>query len=198
MSLVKSKVRYKSYGYHEPTIITLHHTAGGRAGSEQYLKQQGLGYHYMIDKDGTVYQYNDISEVVGHSSRANHGYIGISYVSGGPLGPTTEQQIQASIELIKSITNNYSSVSKVSNHATIDKLVAKRGWKSDPQYLGEKSEQNNFSIKNAQLDRIAKETGLQPIKYNVVLSRLPIMNDRYPTSSLLPSDDLGIEVDICG
>lgn len=192
MELIKSKVKYKNYGYHEPHTIILHHTAGGRVGSESYLKAQGLGYHYMIDKDGKVYEYNHIGEVVGHASKANRGYIGISYVSGGSLGPTNEVQIKASIELIKYISEN-SDVTKVSNHATIDKLIAKRGWKSDPQYIGEKSEQNNWTIKNKELDRIAKETLLQPIKYNAVLSMLPIMDDIYPRSSKIEQDDLKLD-----
>lgn len=186
MELIKSKVRYKTYGNHEPHTIILHHTAGGRVGSESYLKQQGLGYHYMIDKDAKVYQYNSITDIVGHASKANNGYIGISYVSGGVLGPTTEHQILASIDLIKSI--GYDNISKVSNHATIDKIIAKRGWKSDPFYTGEKSEQNNWAIKNKELDRVAKATGLQPIKYNIMLSALPILNKTYPMS--IVTDDI--------
>jgi hypothetical protein len=187
MNLIKSKIRFKSYGYHEPSTVILHHTAGGRPGSESFLKQKGLGYHYMIDKDGTVHKYNSINDIVGHASRANNGYIGVSYISGGALGPTNEVQIQASIALLQRLKADY-GVSKVSNHATIDKIVAKRGWKSDPHYIGEKSEQNNWTIKNSELDKIAKATGLTPIKYNIVMSRLPIMDDVYPRS--LREDDI--------
>lgn len=190
MKLIKSKVRYTTYGYHNPHTVILHHTAGGRIGSESYLQQKGLGYHFMIDREGIVYSYNPVTDVVGHASRANHGYIGVAYVSGGPLGPTSEAQIQASIELLSTLAEENDSIVKVSNHATIDKIVAKRGWKSDPQYNGEKVEQNDFKIKNNELDRVAKETGLQAIKYNVILSKLPIMDGTYPRASLLPQCDL--------
>lgn len=164
MKLIQSNVRFKVYGSHVPHTITLHHTAGGRVGSEGYLKQQGLGYHFMIDKDGTIHQYNGINNVVGHSSKANRGYIGVSYISGGKLGPVNDLQLQASIELCESLAKGYESITKVSDHATIDKIVANRGWKSDPQWPGEKSEKNDWSIKHKYLDMIADGSGLKAIK----------------------------------
>ena len=175
MKLIQSKVRYKVYGHHRPTVAILHHTAGGRKGSEDYLRVKGLGYHYMIEKDGTVYGYNDIEEIVGHASKANDGYVGISYISGGPLGPTNDIQIQASIELLKELRSQ--GVTKVSDHATIDKIVAFRGWKSDPHWQGEKSEVNNWTIKRDMLQKIADESGLTPIhntKLTKALGFLPI------------------------
>jgi hypothetical protein len=190
MNIIKSKIKYSTYGHHNPHTITLHHTAGGRVGSEAYLKQQGLGYHYMIDVDATVYSYNEVNAIVGHSSRANNGYVGISYVSGGPLGPTSEKQIQASIELMNMLKGKYSSITKVSTHAAIDKLVAKRGWKSDPHYIGEKTEQNNWLIKNRELDKVEAATGLKAIKYLPILNMMPILNDTYPQS--VDSDDIDI------
>lgn len=166
MKLVKSTTKFAVYGTHTPTTITLHHTAGGLIGSEDYLKLKGLGYHYMIDKDGTIHKYNSCREVVGHSSKANRGYIGISYVAGGDkLGPVNNIQLEASIALIEDIVNRYPSIQSVSDHATIDKIVAHRGWKSDPQWPGEKSESNNWAIKHKYIDLIAKETGLKAIKY---------------------------------
>jgi N-acetyl-anhydromuramyl-L-alanine amidase AmpD len=144
----------------------------------------------MIDKDGSVYSYNGPNDIVGHASKANRGYIGISYISGGALGPTNESQIQASIALLKVLRRDY-GIEKVSNHATIDKIIAKRGWKSDPFYAGEKSEANDWKIKNSQLDVISKETGLTPVKYNPVLTMLPILNNTYPSSILMDDIDLG-------
>ncbi len=164
MKIIQSKKSYKSYGTHKPHTVTLHHTAGGRVGSEDYLKLKGLGYHYMIDKDGTVYSYNPITDVVGHSSKANRGYVGVSYVSGGTLGPVNEVQLQASRELLKDICNSHPSVHYVSDHATIDILVAVRGHKTDPQWPGEKVEQNVWSIKHKYIDDIASYSGLTPIK----------------------------------
>ncbi len=162
--VIQSKVKFNVSGTHNPKTIILHHTAGGRVGSEGYLKQKGLGYHAMIEKDGTIYRYNDINEVVSHASRANVGYVGISFIAGGPLGPVTDAQIQAAIQLINEMKDEADSLVKVSDHATIDVLVAKRGWKSDPQYQGEKVEQNDYSIKYKILDRISFETKLDTIK----------------------------------
>ena len=166
MKLIQSNLRFKSYGSHTPHTVTLHHTAGGRVGSESYLKQQGLGYHFMIDKDGTTHQYNGLDNVVGHSSKANRGYIGVSYIAGGSLGPVNEIQLQASIELLKDLHNKYPNITKVSDHATIDKIVAKRGWKSDPQWPGEKSESNDWKVKRHYLNLITQQTGLKAVYTN--------------------------------
>lgn len=164
MKLINSKVRYVTYGYHDPYMITLHHTAGGRVGSEQHLKIKRLGYHFMIETDGTVYSYNPIDQVVGHSSKANTGYVGVSFVAGGSLGPVNELQLQASKELCKQLAEDYESITHVSDHATVDKKITKRNAKSDPQWPGEKVEQNNYVIKHKYLDIIADFSGLKAFK----------------------------------
>lgn len=161
LNIKQSKVIYKSYGYHEPHTVTLHHTAGGRVGSETYLKSINLGYHFMIDVDGSIYAYNSIDEIVGHSSKANNGYVGVSYVAGGPLGPVNEAQLQSSKDLLLDLANKHDSITHVSDHATIDKIVAHRGWKSDPQWPGEKAEQNDWDIKKQHLLEIAEYAGLE-------------------------------------
>jgi N-acetyl-anhydromuramyl-L-alanine amidase AmpD len=166
MNIIQSKKLFKSYGSHNPNTITIHHTAGGRVGSEDYLKTKGLGYHFMIDKDGTVHQYNEISDVVGHSSKANRGYVGVSFVCGGKLGPASQEQITAVIELADSLRNKHNNIKYITDHATIDILVAKRGGKSDPQWPGEKVEQNNWDIKHKYIDLIATRSSLKAIKYN--------------------------------
>lgn len=171
MKLIQSPKRFdliitkqNPNGKHIPHTVTLHHTAGGRVGSEDYLKLKGLGYHYMIDKDGTIYKYNNITDVVGHSSKANRGYVGVSYVAGGvTLGPVNENQLQASIELLSSLHKDHPSIQYVSDHATIDKIVAHRGYKSDPQWPGEKPEVNDWSIKHKYIQLISDATGLKPV-----------------------------------
>lgn len=181
MKLIQSKVRYTVNGIHEPHTVILHHTAGGLKGSESYLRQKGLGYHFMIAKDGTVYAYNPVDEVVSHASRANYGYVGVSYESGGTLGPTNELQLQASIELLTKLASDHDSITKVSDHASIDKIVAKRGWKSDPFWPGEKSEVNNWKIKHKYIDLISSKTGLVAVKYD------PTYSNQKAAKSLLHS-----------
>jgi len=191
MNLIQSKVRYQATGMHEPHTITLHHTAGGLKGSEAYLKQKGLGYHFMIAKDGTVYAYNPVDEVVSHSARANFGFIGVSYEAGGPLGPVNEAQLASSIELVTVLANDCDTIRKVSDHASVDNMIAHRGWKSDPQWPGEKSEVNDWTIKHKFLDSIARASGLVAFKYdpNDVKSKIPLDVD------LVDYDDNGDEND---
>ncbi len=165
MKLIQSPVRFTVYGEMAPLHITLHHTAGHRKPSEDYLKQKRLGYHFMIDPDGTVYAYNDPMEVVGHSQSANHDYIGISLVCGSPLPAANELQIQATKELCTYLATGYPTIKTISDHATIDRIVAHRGWKCDPQWPGEKAEQNIWAIKHKYLDEIAQCCGLDPVKY---------------------------------
>lgn len=162
--VIQSNVKFSVSGSHRPTLIVLHHTAGGRVGSEGYLKQKGLGYHCMIERDGKIFIYNEITKVVSHASRANIGTVGISFIAGGTVGPVTDAQIEAAIQIINKMQDDVDSLEKISDHATVDVLIAKRGWKSDPQYQGEKVEKNDFSIKYKVLDRISKATGLNALK----------------------------------
>ena len=166
MKIIQSKVRFKSNGNHKPHTITLHHTAGSIKGSVPYLVQKGYGYHFLISKDGTINAYNPVSDVVSHSYKANVGYIGISYEAGGPLGPVLDIQRDASIELIKDLISNHKDIDTISDHASIDNIIARRGWKSDPQWPGEPVEGSIWAIKKANLDVIAKACKLKTLSFN--------------------------------
>lgn len=98
--------------------IMLHHTAGSTAsGAAQALNSRGLSAHYVIDKDGTIYQ------MVGDERRAFHAgggsirgdgrdvndrSIGIEIVNlGNGTDPYTEAQYRALERLIPYLTNRY-------------------------------------------------------------------------------------------
>lgn len=107
--------------------IVLHTTLGGTyKGAEDTLKIRHLSYHYVIDKDGKIYQLVDISRSAWHAgvrsnpnlrARAffgednpNRRSIGIAFVNKGNMdypgegaGYLTKAQRDAAVWLIKEI-----------------------------------------------------------------------------------------------
>lgn len=113
-----------------PTKIVLHDTAGPTlSGAESTLKQRGLGYHYMIDRDGKVYQYYKNTDAVNHAYGANKLTIGISLVGGGgtKLLPI---QVDACKALMLKIKNEVPSVKQFTSHKECDP----RKQKIDPEF----------------------------------------------------------------
>lgn len=76
-----------------PSGITIHYTADGDAKkSIAALKGAGLGYHIIIDRDGTVYQTCYLSQSVDHAGKAlwngrspNRHHIAVAVVSWGAV-----------------------------------------------------------------------------------------------------------------
>ena len=56
----------------EPWRIVLHYTAGTTlSGAKNTLNKRGLGYHVLIDVDGTPYQSRPFTKTVAHAGRSN-------------------------------------------------------------------------------------------------------------------------------
>lgn len=141
----------------KPYRIIVHHTAGGTlSGAEGALRKRGLGYHYMIDKDGQVYEYGSPSRKMYHAYKANTGTIGISYVGGGSFGPINEAQYRSLVELCIYIKDNFKSVKEVTGHKHVDS----RGWKIDPRWPGEPPNGIDWEIDRQEMEELAKRTGL--------------------------------------
>jgi len=79
-----------------PRGITIHYTAGGRAStSMKFLREQGLGYHLIIDRDGHIYQMYYLDSTCSHAGNANWNdlspnrhHIAVALANYGPLSPT--------------------------------------------------------------------------------------------------------------
>lgn len=72
----------------------------------------GLGYHFIIFEDGTVFRANDVSNVVNHCKGYNSTSIGVAYVGGyNSLGVTadtrTEEQKTALRTLLLALLKKY-------------------------------------------------------------------------------------------
>jgi len=158
MNLIKKHNMFKSrIRLRRPTTVILHHTAGGSiSGAESALKSRGLGYHYMIDKDGTVVEYVPTNRRCSHAYRNNTGTVGISYVGGGKFGPINDSQQKALKELLVHIRKLDPKIKNLTGHKHVDP----RGWKIDPRWPGEPRDGVNWTIDKEFMEQLAMDTGM--------------------------------------
>lgn len=170
MKLIKKHGMLNSYRrVVKPKTIVIHHTAGGNlSGAESALRSRGLGYHYMIDKDGTCYEYGPPSRKMYHAYKRNTGTIGISYVGGRtPDDAINPQQYQALIDLIKYIKGIVPTLTEVTGHKHIDPRTKSSRWpaKPDPYWPGDTHkgyvDGHNWDNDSYHMNRIADLTGLK-------------------------------------
>ena len=144
--------------WRRPYMVILHHTAGGTLkGAEDTLIKRGLGYHYMIDRDGVVYEYVKPHKKTFHAYKFATGTIGVSFVGGGVHGEVTKAQKESAVQLLKIIKNDYPSVKYVTGHKHADP----RGWKIDPRWPGEPADGINWEIDKIEMKSIEFRTGLK-------------------------------------
>ena len=92
-------------------LIVLHITQGPTAdGAVQTFKNSvaphRVSAHFVIDRDGTVYQLVDINDTAWHASECNSRSVGIEHVAMAATGaapglPATDAQYEASAALVK-------------------------------------------------------------------------------------------------
>jgi N-acetylmuramoyl-L-alanine amidase len=82
-----------------------------------------IGYHFLIDRDGTVMEGRPLEKVGAHVKGHNTGTIGISLFGGhggaandGFLDNFTEDQERALHTLIRKLQDDYPSITKISGH----------------------------------------------------------------------------------
>ena len=82
-----------------------------------------IGYHYLIDRDGTVVTGRPLDRTGAHVKGRNTGTVGISLFGGfgGSAGDSfadnfTDDQEQALRDLIAKLKADYPSISKISGH----------------------------------------------------------------------------------
>lgn len=139
-----------------PHLVVLHDTVSPtRTSAEHGLESRGLGYHFIIERDGSVAQYAPLDRVMYHARGYNSNSLGISYVGGGKYGPVNEVQIQASIDLINDLKQQ-SHLDSVTGHKH-----ASSSGKIDPRFPGEPENGIDEEIDFEYMNRIANETGLK-------------------------------------
>ncbi len=140
-----------------PHLIVLHDTVTPTIKSaENALLDRGLGYHYMIDKDGTCYEYSVPSVTMNHAAGYNRNSVGVSYVCGGQFGSVNDVQIAASIELINYIKKLAPTIRVITEHKH-----ASSSGKIDPQWAEETPHADEYYMK-----MISEKTNLEFFKFN--------------------------------
>lgn len=85
--------------------VVLHITEGGTAWSaiwtfERSVAPHRVSAHFVIDRDGTVYQLIDLDQSAWHASAVNSSSIGIEHAAISHKLMATEEQYKASAELV--------------------------------------------------------------------------------------------------
>lgn len=141
---------------HPPTLVVLHHTGGPTLSSAvSTLRRRGLGYHYLIELDGSVFKYFEPLQPVNHAAGANYNSIGISLVGGGST-LLTDAQIYATIKLVKVLVQDVPSLTHIAGH----REVGKKQGKIDP----------DFKDYEKTMTTIAIQTGLKRVNTPLILA----------------------------
>ena len=126
-NITKKLVRdgqYRTRSLNQITDITIHHTAGPAdqttTGIANYHVNSkgwpGIGYHYVIDSDGTIEQTNALKSVSYHNGYNNTNAIGIALKGNFELYPPPIAQIRALHKLIKHIKRKAPAVQNLVRH----------------------------------------------------------------------------------
>lgn len=86
-------------------------------------KFNDIGYHFLIDRDGTTVEGRPLEKVGAHTKGHNTGTVGISLFGGHGgaanddfLDNFTEDQERALQQLIRKLQDDYPSITKISGH----------------------------------------------------------------------------------
>lgn len=95
--------------------ITIHHAASSKTATaydfaEHHIKNKGwpgIGYHFVIDRQGRIYQTNNITDYSYHNGYDNKGAIGICMVGNLDEYPPTEKQYNSTIYICRLLRQVY-------------------------------------------------------------------------------------------
>ena len=89
----------------DKNLIVIHVTVGSTASGaistfRQSVHPNRVSAHFVVDRDGTVFQLLPISDIAWHASAVNDRSIGIEHVAVPGTLPVTEDQYRSSAALI--------------------------------------------------------------------------------------------------
>lgn len=158
--------RLATHGDQNPYMIVLHDTVSGNLqGTENYLKagepgRRGLGYHFMIDRSGNVFQYGRVNQVMWHALGFNKGTVGIAFIGGGGYGEVNDNQWESLIDLINNtIKYQAPGIVEITGHKHCSP-----GRKHDPQWPGEPNLGVDLGIDTFYMEKLGDETGLKFVR----------------------------------
>ncbi len=114
-----------------PQLIVLHWTGGGsaegafatfaptRLRGRPALTDAGavnVSAHFLVDRDGTIYQLMDETRVGRHTIGLNHLAVGIENVGDGARYPLTQAQVDADAALVTWLVARHPSITHLIGH----------------------------------------------------------------------------------
>ena len=110
----------KSYGKRSISSINkivLHHSATTSGSAESYARYHvetrgwpGIGYHYVIEKDGTIKQTNNIDTLSYHTKGQNTSGIGICLTGNFDTQTLSGKQKSSLLYLIKKLRSQHGNI----------------------------------------------------------------------------------------
>jgi len=84
-------------------------------------KSVNVGAHFLVDRDGTIYQLFDSLDLLKHTVGLNWCAIGIENI-GSPRYPLTDRQLESNVKLIGILKQDFLSIELVIGHYQSKKL----------------------------------------------------------------------------
>lgn len=149
-----------------PRIIVIHHTGVNsfEKSFNRFYKEElpydrpyiakasslNVSVHYLVDKDGTIYNLMPDNIMARHVIGLNYSSIGIENVGGEKLEDNlSQEQLQANMKLIKYLKKKYKTINDVIGHYEYKKYENDKLWlEKDSSYR---------TIKNDPSKRFMKE-----------------------------------------
>ena len=142
---------WKSYDnrkLEEIDMVVIHHSATESGSPEAYAHYHvhqngwpGIGYHYVIGKDGEIVQTNRLSTVSYHTSGQNTRSIGICLTGNYDTQSPPEAQLDACVRLIKYLEKRLGQKLDISGH---NQFSSKSCPGSKVSISGVRARVNNF------------------------------------------------------
>ncbi len=142
------------------TLIVLHHAAGSGPVEQihDYHRNvkgwSGIGYHFYIRKDGSVWQGRPIDTVGAHTLSYNAMSVGICFEGNFENESMSDEQKNAGKELVSYVRDLYPSVTDVKGHGEL-KSTACPGENFPLAEIASRAQNNGGRIKQFQLAAIA-------------------------------------------
>jgi len=118
-----------------PKYIILHTAAHGKGNVDydtsavdidQWHKARGwkgIGYHFVIRKNGTIERGRDVTVEGAHAKGINSESLGICFSGHGDISPWTDEQTKSCMNLCKQLMTQYNiPVEKVMGHREVNRI----------------------------------------------------------------------------
>jgi len=140
----------------EPHVIVLHYTGGSswkatwryfdrtrlERGREKLRKggEVNVSAHFLVDRDGTIYQLLPETTMARHCIGLNHVAIGIENVGDGARWPLTAAQVEANAALVRRLVGRH-AITHLIGHSESNAMRRHRYWRElDASYRNSKSD----------------------------------------------------------